>query len=390
MQTSPHFVTAVPWYGQGVWLRADFHTHTQFTDGAHPVETVVAAAASHGCDVVAITDHSDRNLNGGTPEFVDAIRAARARHPDITVITGMEWNVPPGKGNEHATILFPSSSEGADVLGRFKSRFDDQRRNDPPAEPAQIGLASLMPTGGQTLAPVVFFTHPSRIPDSPSAPRTTFEALEQDAPSILIGIEGGPGHQRGTPARGLSRRRADRSLGSARGSGGRRLGSVAATRTERLGRHRGLGFSQRRRRLLALRVRRDPGLRAGPHDRRRHSCHARRQLLRGARPHRVERGAPGASRRPAATGPGGRDGLRQRRPQGHRVAPHRCLRDRLPRPRKSDRHGGAHRDFKRRVRNRLQRCALRRRRRFRSSSPFRQAGSSCERVADATSTASRR
>jgi hypothetical protein len=199
MQASPHFVTAVSWYGQGVWLRADFHTHTQFTDGAHSVETVVAAAASHGCDVVAITDHGDRNLNGGTPEFVDDIRAARARHPNITVITGMEWNVSPGKGNEHATILFPSSSESADVLGRFRNRFDDQRRNDPPAEPAETGLASLIPTGRQTLAPVVFFTHPSRIPDSPSAPKTTFEPLQQDAPSILIGIEGAPGHQRGTP-----------------------------------------------------------------------------------------------------------------------------------------------------------------------------------------------
>jgi hypothetical protein len=56
-----------------------------------------------------------------------------------------------------------------------------------------------MLTGGQTLAPVVFFTHPSRIPDSPSASKTTFEALARHAPSILIGIEGGPGHQRGTP-----------------------------------------------------------------------------------------------------------------------------------------------------------------------------------------------
>ena len=100
MQTSPRFLTAVPWYGRGVWLRADFHTHTQFTDGAHPVDACCRGGGeATDADVVAITDHGDRNLRGGTPEFVDAIRAARARHPNITVITGMEWEpVPPGKG----------------------------------------------------------------------------------------------------------------------------------------------------------------------------------------------------------------------------------------------------------------------------------------------------
>jgi hypothetical protein len=35
--------------------------------------------------------------------------------------------------------------------------------------------------------------------DTPSAPKLTFEALKAAAPSVLIGIEGGPGNQRGTP-----------------------------------------------------------------------------------------------------------------------------------------------------------------------------------------------
>src|SRR5262249_47002939 len=104
----------------------------------------------------------------------------------------------PGKGSEHATVLFPSDRESAEVLGRFKTKFDDQRRNDPPADSAEAGLASLMRTDGK-LAPVVFFNHPSRIPDSPSTPKLTFETLKAAAPSILIGIEGGPGHQREAP-----------------------------------------------------------------------------------------------------------------------------------------------------------------------------------------------
>ena len=195
MQAGSQFVTATDWSGRGTWLRADFHTHTQFSDGVHSVETVVAAAARHGCDVVAITDHSDRSRLR-TAEYVDAIRAARAQHPGITVVTGIEWNVSPGKGTEHATILFPSADEGADVLLRFKDRFDDRPNNDPPAQPAGTALVSLIPTGDRALAPVVFFNHPSRFPDTPSAPALTLDALQAAAPSILIGIEGGPGHQR--------------------------------------------------------------------------------------------------------------------------------------------------------------------------------------------------
>src|SRR5262249_39751136 len=155
-QPAPQLVTAVDWYGHGVWLRADFHTHTQFSDGSYPLEAVVASAATHGCDAVAITDHGDRNLNGGSPEFVDAIHSARTSHPGRLIITGMEWNAPPGQGNEHANILLPRGAEEANVLGRFKDRFDDQRRNNPPAESAETGLASLTPVGGQTVAPVVF------------------------------------------------------------------------------------------------------------------------------------------------------------------------------------------------------------------------------------------
>ena len=198
-QTPARLVTGIEWSGRGVWLKADFHTHTRFTDGSHTVDEVVGAAVKNGCDVVAITDHGDGGLKGATPDYVDAIRAARTQNPAITVMTAMEWNPPPGKGQEHATILFPTGMEGVETLAPFKERFDDENKEGENPELAIQAFAALAPKDRAALAPVVFFNHPSRRPNSTSAPKLTFEALKKVAPSILIGFEGGPGHQRGAP-----------------------------------------------------------------------------------------------------------------------------------------------------------------------------------------------
>jgi hypothetical protein len=183
----------LPWSGHGVWLEADLHTHTRFSDGAHTVEDVVAAASRNHCDVVAITDHTDAELKAATPDYVEAIQAARMKHPDLTVITGVEWNVPPGKGAEHATVLFPAAEEDVGTLMTFKQRFDDWGRKGENPELARQGLLALR---AMAAAPIVLFNHPSRKPGSDSAPRLTFPPLARLAPDVLIGIEGAPGHQR--------------------------------------------------------------------------------------------------------------------------------------------------------------------------------------------------
>ena len=133
------------------------------------------------------------------PEYTEAIRNARAQNPGITILTGMEWNVPPGKGQEHATILFPTSMESSETLMLFKERFDDENKEGENPELAVQGLGALAPKDRSMVAPIVFFNHPSRVPKSTSSPVLTFEGLKKAAPSLLIGFEGAPGHQRGTP-----------------------------------------------------------------------------------------------------------------------------------------------------------------------------------------------
>jgi hypothetical protein len=196
---SPAEVRGVEWAGRGVWLRSELHVHTRFSDGSQTVDDVVAAAARNGCDVVAITDHSDGGLKAATPEYLDAIRAARAAHPEIVVVAGLEWNVPPGKGQEHAGVLVPTELEQVAPLAEFKARFDDEDKKGENAPLALEALAWLQRVNGSGLAPMVTMHHPTRVPDSTSAPALTFEALHRAAPGIMSAVEGGPGHQKSDP-----------------------------------------------------------------------------------------------------------------------------------------------------------------------------------------------
>ena len=194
-----HFVRQIPWIGRGQWIKADTHTHTTFSDGAHSVSEVVEKAIEFGCDVVAITDHGDRELRAATPEYAKAIETARSKYPQIVILAGLEWNVPPWGGDEHATVLVPPGDNEWSTLQVFKAMFDDWGReeHDPAlAEVALVWLAKQKNSAG--LSPFVLLNHPSR-----KRQRSTDVVEDIDRwrklNDLVLGFSGAPGHQNTEP-----------------------------------------------------------------------------------------------------------------------------------------------------------------------------------------------
>ncbi|MCS7001547.1 MAG: DNA polymerase/3'-5' exonuclease PolX [Dehalococcoidia bacterium] len=81
-------------------IRGDLHLHTDWSDGADTLETMVAAARARGYDYVAITDHSvGRSVaNGLTVDRlrrqIERVRAYNDAHPDgPQVLAGAEVDI---------------------------------------------------------------------------------------------------------------------------------------------------------------------------------------------------------------------------------------------------------------------------------------------------------
>ncbi|QDU38456.1 putative hydrolase [Maioricimonas rarisocia] len=201
MEESPpaRFTRQIEWIGKGQWLKADTHLHTKFSDGAHTVSEVVARGAGHGCDVLAVTDHADRALGAATPEYAEAIEVARREHPNLLILAGLEWNVPPWDGDEHATVLMPAGPDEFLQLADFKKQFDDYGRDSHDAALADAALTWLaLQVDRDGIAPVVIYNHPSR-KDARSIENVADLQRWRGINELVIGFSGAPGHQAGEP-----------------------------------------------------------------------------------------------------------------------------------------------------------------------------------------------
>lgn len=181
----------IEWAETGIWLKADTHIHTRFSDGKYELGEVVARAKDNGCDVIAISDHADRQA--ATPEYFEAIRIARETHPEVIILAAMEWNVPPWGGDEHATVLVePSVEQG---LMKFKELFDDHGRDVHDESRAFSGLRWLAENASvQGVSPVVIYNHPSR-KDEQSLENVEDLTKWRVINDVVVGFSGAPGHQ---------------------------------------------------------------------------------------------------------------------------------------------------------------------------------------------------
>ena len=195
------FIRSVDWSESGEWMKVDTHIHTKFSDGEHRVPEIAAKAVEYGCDAIAITDHSDSNLEAATSEYFETIEAARRQFPRLNIIAGVEWNVPPDGGDTHAVVLVPPGPEEDPILREFKVRFDDLTVNEAATREPGIhteqrfldGLRFLERPASQSARPLVLFEHVGRKAENTNGSLRLLE-LADDVTDVVIGFSGASGH----------------------------------------------------------------------------------------------------------------------------------------------------------------------------------------------------
>jgi hypothetical protein len=181
----------------GKWLKIDTHIHTRYSDGNKTVSEVAQSAHKFGCDVIAITDHGDKELiKVLSDEYFSEINNVSRLYPKMNIIPGFEWNIPPFGGREHATVLFADTPAMKRQLRSFRDQFDHYKEYKTQflsSKPAFQWLNTLAEK--DAVKPVVIYNHPSRKNFQTAENQYDMQLWVQET-DVVIGLSGAPGHQR--------------------------------------------------------------------------------------------------------------------------------------------------------------------------------------------------
>ena len=182
------------WAASENWMVFDHHTHTQFSDGQLPLGDVVALAAEFGCEAMAISDRSDIPA-AYSPQYLDALNAARLQHPQILILAGIELEMPSYDRREHVGMVIHPKAENA-VVKKLASAIQLVTQNAYKGRRADKTLLDAFSSPGNDRNQIIaVYNHPSRKDSSSSENYDDFWEWSDHVGRKLI-FAGAPGHQK--------------------------------------------------------------------------------------------------------------------------------------------------------------------------------------------------
>lgn len=187
---SLHSEKRIPWSNKEANLVMDHHIHTDYSDGRFTVNEISERALSSGCDVIAITDHTDSKRVFSNDRIND-IKLARLFFEQLLIINGVELNAPSYGKQEHINLLVAPSAED-----KFYAQFNSIMKTSQTTPKTDNELLRFINkiAGESTDNYAAFYNHPSRKVHSEEEIFSNY--LKWENGNLMNAFSGAPGHQK--------------------------------------------------------------------------------------------------------------------------------------------------------------------------------------------------
>ncbi len=197
------------------WRAGDHHIHSIYSvewdksfdppapivagDANYSYEVSAGKAREYGLSWMVVTDHGGPNHSDFSREFsYPQLFYSRKLVPEVIQFYGMELDTP---GAKHCTVIMPHTDDEADQMLSLEKAFGrkDAWPDDPERNNEDRMLDALAAMQAMTDQPLVIVNHPSRSATELGAyglvSSRQIRAWHDAAPTVVVGMEGAPGHQ---------------------------------------------------------------------------------------------------------------------------------------------------------------------------------------------------